>query len=86
MQLFFSGKNYIILYSPDLVFLKLFGEFFRSTDKFSHLASSDKHVVAVDPDHKMLKVYSSNGENLYDTKYVSSQFVLKFMAYSTVER
>ena len=63
-----NGKNYIILYSADLVFLKLFGEFFRTTDKFSHLSSSDKHVVAIDPDHKMLKVFSTNGENLYDTK------------------
>lgn len=65
-----NGKNYIILYSGELSFVKLFGEFSRSTDKYSHLATNDKLVVAVDPDAKMLKVFSVNGDRLYDTKMV----------------
>lgn len=65
-----NGKNYIILYSLELKFMKLFGEFFRTTDKYSLLSSSDKQVVAVDPDHKQLKVYNINGDNLYDMKLV----------------
>ena len=65
-----NGKNYIILYSPELTFMKLFGEFFRTTDKYSHLSSSEKQVVAIDPDHKQLKVYSTGGDNLYDMKLV----------------
>ncbi|XP_067944154.1 tripartite motif-containing protein 2-like isoform X1 [Watersipora subatra] len=65
-----NGKNYIILYSFELAFQKLFGEFFRTTDKFSHIASSNTNVVAVDPDHKLLKVYNLNGDSLYDMKLV----------------
>lgn len=63
-----NGKNFIILYSRDLSFVKLFGEFFRTTDKFSHLASSERHVVAVDPDSKQLRVFSATGSSLYDMR------------------
>lgn len=65
-----NNKNYIILYSPELTFIKLFGEFFRTTDKFSHMSSSEKHVVAVDPDTKQLRVYGTNGDSLFDMKLV----------------
>ena len=63
-----NGKNYIILYSPELVFMKLFGEFFRPTDKFAQLSVTRNHVVAVDPDEKHLNVYNTKGEFLYVTK------------------
>ena len=63
-----DGKDYIILYSPELHFLKLFGEFFRSSDKFSHVAASDRLVAAVDPDQRLLKVFNSAGQFLYDMK------------------
>lgn len=63
-----DSKDYIILYSPEMEFIKLFGEFSRTTDKFSHLASSDKLVVAVDPDGRQLKVFSTAGQYLYDMK------------------
>lgn len=67
-----DGKNYIILYSPELEFLKLFGEFFRTTDKFSHLACSEKYVAAVDPDNRQLKVFSGDGQHLYDMKLMGT--------------
>lgn len=63
-----NGKNYIILYSKQLEFLKLIGEFFRKTDKYSQLSASFKHIVALDPDKKILYVYNTKGEFLFNTK------------------
>ena len=62
-----NGKNYIILYSQQLEFVKLIGEFFRKTDKYSQLSCSYKHIVALDPDKKMLYVYTTKGEFLFTT-------------------
>lgn len=63
-----DGKNYIILYSHELIFMKLFGEFFRPTDKYSQMCTFKGNVIAVDPDEKQLNVYNERGEFLFHTK------------------
>lgn len=68
-----NGKNYIILYSPELKFMKLFGEFFRSTDKYSQLAASKSQVIALDPDEKQLNVYNQKGEFQFNTKLTGNK-------------
>lgn len=63
-----NRKNYIILYSKELEFLKLVGEFFRTTDKYSQISASLSHIVALDPDTKQLYVYNTKGAFLFNTK------------------
>ncbi|XP_067944168.1 tripartite motif-containing protein 2-like isoform X2 [Watersipora subatra] len=68
-----NSKNYIVLYSKQLKFLMLFGEFFRSTDKYSQLCTVQGKVVAVDPDEKRLNVYNEKGEFMFHTKLVNDK-------------
>lgn len=63
-----NEKNYIILYSPELVFMKLFGEFYRATDKYSQLSATKTQAIAMNPDEKLLNVYNTKGEFQFSTK------------------